>query len=524
LKAYLERHGYAGKVVTFSGSNSGPETTAIFERWRARGMAAGRVTGSRAVDVRVALIEHFRDEAEVMIATEAGAEGINLQFCSLVINYDLPWNPQRIEQRIGRCHRYGQKHDVVVINFLNERNVADRRVLELLSEKFHLFQGVFGASDEVLGSIESGVEFEKRILGIYQQCRTPEEIDAAFDALRAELEEQIRGKMEETRRTLLEHFDEDVHERLRLRLEEARAHMDRFGKRFWAVTRHVLGNRARFDDEALSFYLESPPIPEALRGLYHLVSRNAPGEESSSAERPAAFLYRLSHPLGQYVLETARGLSTPEARVLFDITAHPTRISVVESMKGKRGWLTLRRLVIRSYEPEEYLLFSGVDQAGQALDQETCEKLMRCTARVVGPALVPEDVARRLEAESRRHVEATISRSLEDNNRHFQEARERLERWADDMVLAAEKALRDTKEKIKVLRREARQATTLAEQHEIQRRIQELERRKRRQRRDIFRIEDEIMEKRDMLIEQLEKRMVQGTHTETLFTIAWEVV
>src|SRR5437870_12166892 len=63
-----------------------------------------------------------------MIATEAAAEGINLQFCSLVINYDLPWNPQRIEQRIGRCNRYGQKHDVVVVNFLNKKNAGDQRV------------------------------------------------------------------------------------------------------------------------------------------------------------------------------------------------------------------------------------------------------------------------------------------------------------------------------------------------------------------------------------------------------------
>ena len=85
---------------------------------------------------RTALIEHFRDKATIMLATEAAAEGVNLQFCSLVINYDLPWNPQRIEQRIGRCHRYGQKHDVVVINFLNERNEADQRVYQLLSEKF----------------------------------------------------------------------------------------------------------------------------------------------------------------------------------------------------------------------------------------------------------------------------------------------------------------------------------------------------------------------------------------------------
>ena len=68
--------------------------------------------------------EYFKGDAEIMIATEAGAEGVNLQFCSLVINYDLPWNPQRIEQRIGRCHRYGQKHDVVVINFVNHQNEA----------------------------------------------------------------------------------------------------------------------------------------------------------------------------------------------------------------------------------------------------------------------------------------------------------------------------------------------------------------------------------------------------------------
>ncbi len=169
LKRFLESHGYKGQVVLFNGTNAGPEETAIYSRWAEKNRESGRGSGSRALDVRTALIEHFRDEATILIATEAAAEGINLQFCSLVINYDLPWNPQRIEQRIGRCHRYGQKHDVVVINFLNERNDADRRVLELLGEKFSLFNGVFGASDEVLGSIESGVDFEKRILAIYQE-------------------------------------------------------------------------------------------------------------------------------------------------------------------------------------------------------------------------------------------------------------------------------------------------------------------------------------------------------------------
>lgn len=160
--------------------------------------------------MRTALIEHFRDEATILLATEAAAEGVNLQFCSLVVNYDLPWNPQRIEQRIGRCHRYGQKHDVVVINFLNERNAADQRVLGLLAEKFKLFDGVFGASDEVLGAIESGVDFENRILAIYQECRTPAEIDAAFRQLQAEMDEQIRTRLDDTRRKLFEYFDEDA--------------------------------------------------------------------------------------------------------------------------------------------------------------------------------------------------------------------------------------------------------------------------------------------------------------------------
>ena len=177
------------------------------------------MTGSPAIDRRTALIDHFRDESEILIATEAAAEGVNLQFCSLVINYDLPWNPQRVEQRIGRCHRYGQRFDVVVINFLNQRNAADQRVLELLQDKFHLFDGVFGASDEVLGQIESGIDFERRIAEIYDRCRTPAEIDAAFTQLRTELETAIQARMAETEKLLLEHFDADIHDLLRTHVD-----------------------------------------------------------------------------------------------------------------------------------------------------------------------------------------------------------------------------------------------------------------------------------------------------------------
>lgn len=523
LKAYLETNGYRGKIVVFNGTNGGPEATAIYDRWVAQHAGTDRVSGSRAVDLRTALVEHFRDDATIMLATEAAAEGVNMQFCSLVVNYDLPWNPQRVEQRIGRCHRYGQQHDVVVINFLNERNEADKRVLELLTEKFSLFSGVFGASDDVLGAIESGVDFENRILAIYQGCRTTAEIDAAFAKLQAELDEQITSRLAETQQQLLEHFAGDVHERLRLRLADARACLDRVGQRFWTLTRFMLADQAAFDDETLSFDLPAAPGPGIPSGRYHLISKSAPrGDDSPGGDD--GILYRLSHPLGDHVLASGKALATPPAAVSFDVSRHSVREPLVERLRGKSGYLRLSNLAISSYEQEEHLLFSAFDDEGVAIDQETCEKLFLCAGKAGGPLTIPPTAADRLSADSARHAEATVSRSLEANNKHFHEARDKLERWAEDMVLAAEKALEDTKEQIKVCRRQARQATTLDEQHEIQEKIRKLEKQQRRQRQEIFKVEDEIMEKRDGLIDALEKRLAQTTASEPLFTIRWSVV
>jgi len=525
LKSFLQTNGYAGQVVVFNGTNGGPEAKTIYEQWLEKNADSGRVSGSRAVDIRTALIEHFRDNASIMIATEAAAEGVNLQFCSLVINYDLPWNPQRVEQRIGRCHRYGQKHDVVVINFLNERNEADRRVFELLRDKFSLFDGVFGASDDVLGSIESGVDFEKRILAIYQQCRSAEQIEAAFRKLQNELDEQIKTRMDDTRKVLFEHFDEEVHQRLRLQLQNAQAQLDRFGRRFWMLTRFMLEDRARFQEDELAFDLEKPPISEIRRGRYHLISKTRPdGAEKGDGNPYGYYLYRLSHPLGEHVIDRAKALKTPAASVTFEISNHPARIAVVENLCGRSGWLTLTRLVIESFEQEEYLLFSGFDDQGRAIDQETCDKLFNCTGRAETIQAVPAEVETRLAAESEQHAKATISRSLETNSAHFNQAREKLDRWADDMVLAAEKALKDTKEQIKSLRRQSRQAETLDEQHSLQQKLRQLERKQRRQRQDIFAAEDDIMDKRDQLIEELEHRLTQKTSTDRLFTIRWSVV
>jgi hypothetical protein len=209
--------------------------------------------------------------------------------------------------------------------------------------------------------------------------------------------------------------------------------------------------------------------------------------------------------------------------VTFDLTGHPTRIAAVEALVGRTGWLTLQRLEIDSFEREEYLLFSAFDDQSRSLDQETCEKLFRCAGSVT-PADAPAGaVAERLERDAERHVQATISRALEANNRYFQEERERLEKWAEDMVLAAQKELEDTGARLKLLNRQARQAVTAEEQAAAQRQIRELERQRRKQRQAIFDVEDQIEGQRDELIGALEQRLAQRTVVEPLFSMRWEV-
>jgi len=517
LRNFLEANGFGGQIVLFNGTNADPLSRQIIDQWIETNAGSGRVTGSRSVDSRTALIEHFRDTATIMIATEAAAEGVNLQFCSLVLNYDLPWNPQRIEQRIGRCHRYGQKYDVVVINFLNERNEADRRVHELLSEKFNLFSGVFGASDEVLGSIESGVDFERRVLAIYQQCRSTTEINSAFKQLQAEMEESIQARMDDTRKVLMEQFDEDVHGRLKMRLSDARSDLDRIGRLYWTLTRFILADHAAFDDSALAFDLDRLPQPQFKPGRYHLISKSQPNV-------PGDFLYRLSHPLGEWVIDCGKSCPAPIAAVTFDVSHYPVKLSMVEALKEQSGWLSLQQLVVDSFDKEEYLLFSAFADSGKSLDQETCERLFHCTATSAALDGVPESAKARLSVETKLHADAAVACSLEDNSKLFSEERERLEKWADDMVFAAEKDLADTKAQIKAIRRQSRLATTLDEQNDLQQKLTALEKKQRKQRQQIFEVEDQIAEKRDKLIDGLQKRMSQRTRITSLFTIQWRVV
>jgi predicted nucleic acid-binding Zn-ribbon protein len=512
LKDFLEANGHAGDVLTFNGTNREADSTVLMERWRKTHDSA-----SRDVDVRSAILDAFKGDGKILIATEAAAEGLNLQFCSLVINYDLPWNPQRIEQRIGRCHRFGQEFDVVVINFLNARNEADQRVYELLEHKFSLFSGVFGASDSVLGSIEGAVDFERRVLDIYQSCRSQAEIQKAFAALRKDVEDSIARRMARTEELLVEHFDEDVHARLKLDLQNAQQRLDTISRLFWGVTQHALHSDATFDDQALAFHLLRSPAPAIPVGHYQLIRKDQ--------EAPRGYrVYRMGHPLGEHVIERAKKADTPRREVVFDYSGHGTRISLVEQLKGQQGYLLLQRLRVKSYDEEDHLLFTAATADGRPLDQETCTKLFNCNARVEQPVDLPTEQDERLKADADQLVRATLDRIMEDNNRHFQEAREQLYKWAHDREQSAARELDEAKAKIRELERRARQAATMAEQRAAEEEIATWEKRKRDLRQRIFQVEDEIAQKRDRLINALVQKMQQTSKTETLFAIRWRVI
>ena len=290
----LEQTEFAGKVVLFNGTNTDPKSKEIY-RAGSRSTRARTTSPARPAPTcapRWSNISATRPA--IMIATEAAAEGINLQFCNLVVNYDLPWNPQRIEQRIGRCHRYGQKYDVVVVNFLNKSNAADQRVYQLLDEKFRLFNGVFGASDEVLGAVESGVDFEKRIAGIYQKCRTPEQIQFEFDQLQQELDTEIAAGQRDAREKLLDNFDQEVIEKVRI---QSSGLLDRFNERLWQLTRHLLGRLRRIRRHQYSFYPDRNPFPgETIHPGPYRLGKNV--EDANT--------YRVGHPLAQRFLPKQR--------------------------------------------------------------------------------------------------------------------------------------------------------------------------------------------------------------------------
>lgn len=511
LLRILEETEWSDRIVLFNGSNTDAQSKAIYDRWLERHRGSDRVTGSRTADMRSALVDYFRDEGQIMIATEAAAEGINLQFCSLVVNYDLPWNPQRIEQRIGRCHRYGQKHDVVVLNFLNRTNAADQRVYELLSQKFKLFDSVFGASDEVLGSIESSIEFEKKINEIYQSTRTTAEINEAFRQLQLDLEPEITAAMSRTRQKLLENFDDEVREKLRVQAERSAAALSRHEQLLMLVTRHELADAATFHDDS-RFELHTNPFDgEIPTGLYELPRRS-----------DNAHIYRTGHPLAEAVLGQARNRELVPSEIWFNLTAHEGRISALEPYIGKEGVLSVELLSIEALDQrEEHLLVAVVTDDGEAIDPELARRMLLLPAKatVSGEVVASDRLEQELHAQRIQIIDEVSTRNLA----FFNSETQKLDSWADDLKQGLEREIKELDRQIREAKKASQAARTLEEKLAGQKEVRHLESHRNQKRKTLFDAQDTIDAQRDDLIGAIEARLSQNQQVQRIVFARWRL-
>lgn len=509
LLRLLSDNGYEDKIVFLNGSNNDEVSKRIYEDWKQRHDGDGAISGSRQADMKAAVVEEFRDRANILIGTEAAAEGINLQFCSLLVNYDLPWNPQRIEQRIGRCHRYGQKNDVVVINFLNKRNAADVRVYELLSEKFNLFNGVFGSSDEVIGSIESGVDFEKRIAGIYQKCKTSDEIQAEFDALQDELAESIDEKMVEARHSILENFDEDVAARLKDCQTSTVASLDKFSQ--WTLFFLLAHGAERVTPEnKLRFRFGGDPSGR----VYNLQWRDAEDEGDT-------FLRR-DDPRYLHWIDEAKSIDLPFGSVKFLYSNSDRRVSYLDEHPGIRGVITIDKLSYSGIGEEEHLVITAVTDDGRQLDEDLVNTLFELPAELTDAAGA---VNGEVEALRKERVEQRQRAIEAANKQYYLDECAKLDAYSEDLKEGLQRELNDIKKAITEKNREFRNSTDLPldEMLAVKDELEELKRKRKRMQRDLYDREDEIEAQNEQLQAEMREKLRGNSELERIMTISFEV-
>jgi len=380
------------QVTLFRGQNTSARAEQALARWHAE---VGDVLGpsappSREVAMRLALVHEFKQRSRVFISTEAGAKGLNLQFCDTLINYDLPWNPQRIEQRIGRCHRYGQTRDVTVINFLARDNAAQRLTFEILSRKLELFGAVLDASDHVLyepnGAAQAAVfntlsgDFAGQLARIYDGARSLAEIEKELALLDAELgvrRSELEAVQARTAGLIESRLDASVRQSFRKLAEELPVHLLELDGDLEQLVCDYLDSegisyqRGQGEGEQVLAIAPQPAWPEPLRdGLRIALGADARAPGVGDRLTPG-------HPLVRLAAEAARRATDQK----FQVRLSAERLgSELAALRGRRGRLRVEKLRYPGFEPVDRLLPVAVLEAGAgqpaALDADATLRLL----------------------------------------------------------------------------------------------------------------------------------------------------
>lgn len=508
LRDLLDDHGFAGQTVILNGANADKDSRDIYKAWLEKHRGTEAVSGSKTADMKAALVDAFRNDRTILIATESGAEGINLQFCSLLINYDLPWNPQRVEQRIGRCHRYGQKIDVTVVNFMNRKNQAEARIVDLLQTKFQLFDGVFGSSDEVLGAIESGVDIERRILEIVQSCRTNDDINAAFDRLQIELVVEIDEAKKSARDQILAAMDDKVVERLKMQETSLHRSLDEFKRALLLLARAELPDARFHDDHAERFDWEG--------GTYTT-------EWPLADDRGWNFFRLADGRLADQLVMRAMARNLSSASVTFDYRAYDGNLGDIAARIGTSGWMQAARLTLQTpARTFDEIIVAAVTDDGEVLPGETAARMMHVPAHVgvaTASATAPDGLAKLVSDRQAAIVEQAQTRL----GNFLEEEEERLDNWRDDARVSFDAQIKALAKEAKEKNKLSRAVQGLQEKVELQREANALKRQADDLNHQLYTRLREIDAERERMLDEIAEKLNLTPILTPLFTIRWDI-
>ena len=449
------------EITLFRGVNDHERAQQALARWQQEEGARlpQGAKPSREVAVRLALVHEFRTRSKVLVCTEAGAKGLNLQFCETVINYDLPWNPQRIEQRIGRCHRYSQQRDVTVVNFIARDNEAHRLTFEILSQKLDLFGRVLDASDHVLHEPRTeapeilvsalSVEFESDLRSIYSRSRTLEEVTREIAALRDKISERrdaYEKEYERTSQIIESRFDENVRKvfkRLREDLPDSLADFDRDLAELvdgYLTTCAVTYRRSDEAGRVVFDLAPGAPLPVEIGDSRRFATGDARGLTDAES-------LNLVHPLVRAAIAKARTWSGGGA-----VTLHlpPDSSPDLAALAGNEGLICVVLVDYLGFEPVQRLIAAAV-VSGAPIDPSLAAKIVHLRASD-GPVFKAPVDAQWLDDAVDEAVFVDQRQVEGGEQKHFEQAIGQLERFVEDKILVCRRERASIAEKLRSAR------------------------------------------------------------------------
>ena len=335
--------------------------------------------------------------------------------------------------------------------------------------------------------------------------------------------------MVKTREILLENFDEEVQDKLRVRAEDSRSARSRFERMLMDLSRAELGDCARFDDDGFTLLSLPSPPGRGVGGEGALSSNDLPlGRYELPRRSGDAHLYRINHPLALWITHQAKTRALDGAKLVFDYDGYGTKVSTLEPYRGKAGWLTCQLLIVEALgNQEQHLLVAANTTDGVPLAEEDPEKLLRLPATLSAPS--PQwgegwgEGSSALLADMEARKTQLLRQINQRNLGYFEQEVQKLDAWADDLKLGLEQEIKEIDREIKEVRRTAATSPTLEEKLAHQKRQRELEGKRSKLRRELFARQDEVEAQRNDLISQLEVQLQQQVEERTLFTIEWEL-